>query len=333
VAPDRPAPTGWSPFDGRRANADPVLVVKLDNTTYAQPHAGLTKADLVYIEEVEYGITRLAACSSHPASYRPDRPHHDTDLLAQYDRPAFGYSRSAACFRRSRPPLLRPYTGGSGYTRDNRRRAPYNLYVNGETALDRAPKASPAHDIGFVFDTALPPGGLLAKTAEMEWGYGKAGFRYDATSGLYGVSLNGRQARAEESNDGQRAATVVIQSVKQTPSAYFDKGGGNTPHAETIGTGTALVLRDGQVFRTTWSRPTRQDGTTFTRADGSLMPFKPGQVWIVLLDKKRKAVVKPLTRPRTIVASPTASAAPSVAPPQGTAAASTPVASASPTAQ
>ena len=341
MAPDRPAPTGWSPFDGRRANADPVLVVKLDNTTYAQPHAGLTKADLVYIEEVEYGITRLAAVfSSHiPRRIGPVRSARitDIDLLAQYDRPAFGYSGAQ---RRLLPALkaapfydVSPYTGGSGYTRDNRRRAPYNLYVNGETALDRAPKASPAHDIGFVFDTALPPGGLLAKTAEMEWGYGKAGFRYDATSGLYGVSLNGRQARAEESNDGQRAATVVIQSVKQTPSAYFDKGGGNTPHAETIGTGTALVLRDGQVFRTTWSRPTRQDGTTFTRADGSLMPFKPGQVWIVLLDKKRKAVVKPLTRPRTIVASPTASAAPSVAPPQGTAAASTPVASASPTAQ
>ena len=41
-----------------------MLIVKLDNTTYAQPHAGLTKADVVYVEEVEYGITRLAAVFS-----------------------------------------------------------------------------------------------------------------------------------------------------------------------------------------------------------------------------------------------------------------------------
>jgi Protein of unknown function (DUF3048) C-terminal domain len=98
---------------------------------------------------------------------------------------------------------------------------------------------------------------------------------------------------------------VVIQYVKQEPSQFFDKGGGNTPHADTIGKGKAVVLRDGLAWDVTWSRPTAEDGTTFTRADGTQMAFKPGQLWIVLLDKKRKATIKPLTEPTT---SPTTSA-------------------------
>ncbi len=48
----------------RLTTTEEVHSVKLDNTTYAQPHAGLTKADIVYVEEVEYGITRLAAVFS-----------------------------------------------------------------------------------------------------------------------------------------------------------------------------------------------------------------------------------------------------------------------------
>ena len=51
-----------SPFSGRPGGADKrVLVVKYDNTTNAQPHVGLRAADIVYIEEVEYGLSRLAA--------------------------------------------------------------------------------------------------------------------------------------------------------------------------------------------------------------------------------------------------------------------------------
>ena len=81
----------------------------------------------------------------------------------------------------------------------------------------------------------------------------------------------------------------MIQYVKQEKSQFWDKGGGNTPHAETIGSGTAMVLRDGLAWKTTWTRPNAKSGTTFTLRDGTPLPFKPGQLWIVLLDKKRSA--------------------------------------------
>jgi len=328
-APDnRPAvpmpanPIGTSPLNGRPIGSrNPVLVVKLDNTRNAQPHAGLIDADVVYIEEVEYGITRIAAVfsSNVPKRIGPVRSARitDIDLFAQYGKPAFAYSGAQ---KKMLPRLaaasiydVSPYRSYAGYSRDGRRYAPYNLFFNGRTGVQRAPKATAAHDMGFVFDKAVPTGGLNAKTAEMAWGYGSAGFTYDKADKEYRVALNGQPARAEEWSGGQRAATVVIQYVKQEKSPFYDKGGGNTPHADTIGSGTAMVMRDGLVWKTTWFRPNTKSGTTFTLPDGSLMTFRPGQLWIVLLDKKRPATIKPLTRPK-VVATPTPTPTPAPAP-------------------
>lgn len=291
-----------SPLTGLpETSPSPVLIVKLDNTHNAQPHAGLKDADVVYIEEVEYGITRIAAVFSSiiPDHIGPVRSARitDIDLLAQYGTPAFAYSGAQ---HKMFPVLdkasivdVSPRTGGEGYARDHSRRAPYNYFLDGTVALTRAPDASTDHDMGFVFSPEAPAGGLPNTKAKMKWGYAKAMFTYDAATGLYQVNLNGYPAEAEENDKGQNAATVVIQYVKQEPSKFFDKGGGNTPHAETIGTGTATILRDGYSYDVTWSRPSATVGTTFTMADGSPMPFKPGQQWIVLLNKKTPATLYP----------------------------------------
>lgn len=304
-----PPPIALSPLDGSPLDASPgggprpVLVVKLDNTRNAQPHAGLNRADVVYVEEVEYGITRLAAVFSEhvPTRIGPVRSARitDIDLLAQYRRPAFAYSgaqgRMYPLLDAARFYDVSPRRGAQGYSRDYGRRAPYNYFLDGRIGLDRAPEASKARDIGFTFADTIPAGGLLARRAEMAWGASSAAFRYDPDSGRYRVWLNGEPARAEEHDRGQQAATVVIQYVRQTPSRFNDRDGGNTPHAHTIGSGKAIVLRDGQAWRVRWSRPGATDGTTFTLPDGSPLPFKPGQVWVVLLDRERTAVVRPLT--------------------------------------
>ena len=294
--------------------------MKLDNTPNAQPHAGLIDADLVYIEEVEYGITRLAAVFSSriPKRIGPIRSARitDIDLFAQYGKPAFGYSGA----QRKMFPYLKaasiydvsPYTSYTGYSRDSSRRIPYNLFFDGRKGIDRAPKATPAKDMGFVFSAQMPDGGLIARKATMRWGYASAGFIYLPKDREYRIELNGQRARAEEWSGGQRAATVVIQYVKQRRSQFWDKGGGNTPHAQTIGRGTAWVLRDGRAWKTTWSRPNARSGTTFTLKDGSLVPFAPGQTWIVLLDRDRRATITPLTTPKP--ARPKPSATPSAAP-------------------
>lgn len=279
--------------------------MKLDNTRNAQPHAGLIDADVVYIEEVEYGITRLAAVFSSvvPDRIGPVRSARitDIDLLAQYQSPAFSFS---GVQRKMWPEIdksslidISPNKAAGFYSRDSDRRAPYNYFLDGAQALADTPGASLSQPIGFTFTDDIPAGGLPATNARMDWSYASAEFTYDSASGLYNVSMNDVRAEAEESAAGQQAATVIIQYVKQEPSKFYDKGGGNTPHAETIGTGRALILRDGQYWKARWSRPDAQSGTSFTTLEGEPLPFKPGQQWVVLLDKERKAVIEPQPSP------------------------------------
>lgn len=291
-----------SPLTGLPEDAArPVLIMKIDNTRQAQPHAGLVDADVVYLEEVEYGITRIAAVfsSTIPARIGPVRSARitDIDLVAQYGNPAFGFSGAQ---RKLWPALaagsfvdVSANKGGTGYTRDGSRPAPYNYYADGAAMLERAGDGvARSADMGWVFSAEPPAGGREVSSAAMTWSYAKARFAYDPTTGDYRIRLNGRPARAEETPDGQRADTVVIQSVRQVPSKYHDKWGAITPDAKTIGSGDAVVLRDGLAYDVTWSRPDAASPTTFAMADGSPMPFKPGQTWIVLYDRTRDPVLR-----------------------------------------
>jgi len=74
---------------------------------------------------------------------------------------------------------------------------------------------------------------------------------------------------------------VVIQHTVVRTSRFLEYGK-PPPYAESVGSGTALVLRDGKAWTTHWSRPRANGGTTFTTATGQPMTFAQGQVWIVL---------------------------------------------------
>ena len=79
--------------------------------------------------------------------------------------------------------------------------------------------------------------------------------------------------------------TFVIQLVSITDSIYRDKVGGVTPYSETVGAGKGFVLRDGFAIAANWSRPSGDQGTTWTTASGDEIKFAAGQVWIALTDR------------------------------------------------
>ena len=284
-----------SPFSGRAGGAGkPVLVVKFDNTPNAQPHSGLKDADIVYIEEVEFGLTRIAAvfATTLPKVVGPVRSARisDIDLLAQFGKPAFAYSGAQ---HKMRPVLAAASiydvsgdAGPAGYFRDASRPAPYNFFGKPAALLARAPHASTAKDIGFTFSTVTPAGGKPVKVATATYPASTAQFVWDPASHTYAVRLNGRPARATEGGT-QHATTVVLQYVRQHDSGYGDKFGGKTPKLETVGTGTAWVLRGGRAYAVTWTRSSATSGTTFTDASGTPVAFAPGQVWVALVNRTK----------------------------------------------
>jgi hypothetical protein len=264
-----------------------VLAVKIDNIVLARPQTGLTQADIVYVLPVEGGLSRfMAIFSSHlPRVIGPVRSSREDDLqlLRQFGRPAFAYSGA-------QPQLLKVvehartadlYAGRvGGYFRDNSRIAPYNLYAHTTQLLAEAKGASEAHNIGFRFGHA-PAGGRARASASVSYSAASFRFTWSRSKGRWLVRMDGQRAASTEGPQ-LSAATVVIQHTIVSTSRFLEWPGIRPPFARSIGSGSALVLRDGEAYHARWSRPHGRDGTTFTTDSGQPMTFARGPVWIVL---------------------------------------------------
>ena len=277
-----------SPFTGEPVRVlNPVLAVKIDNIVHARPQTGLTHADIVYVLPVEGGLSRFLAIfsSGYPPVVGPVRSAREDDLqvLRQFGRPAFAYSGATPALLRyihRSARIVDLYAGTArGYYRDNSRVAPYNLYAHTGQLLAQAPGASRARDIGFRFGPP-PPGGIVTGSASVSYPAASFKFTWSAAKGRWLVSMDG--AAAVTTDGGPLApATVVIQHTTVRTSRFLEYGK-PPPFAESVGSGTAEVLRDGKAWMTHWSRPDAEAGTTFTTTSGQRMTFATGQIWIVL---------------------------------------------------
>ena len=276
-----------SPFTGEPVPAlGPVLAVKIDNIKQARPPTGLRSADIVYALPVEGGLSRLMAVfsSRFPPVIGPVRSarEDDLELLAQFGRPAFAYSGAAPHLLPfiHRAPIVDLYAGtASGYFRDPRRVAPHNLYARSAALLAQAGGASKAGDIGFHFGPP-PAGGRAASSFSVSYPAASFTFRWSAPAGRWLAWMDGAPALATEG--GQLGgATVIIQYTVIKTSRFLEYGS-RPPYVVSVGSGSAVVLRNGQAFDVRWSRPSADGGTTFTLPSGQPMTFAPGQVWVIL---------------------------------------------------
>lgn len=275
---------------------DKVLVVKIDDTEFARPQRGLEGADLVYIEQVEGGLTRLAAVfsSSIPPSIGPVRSARisDIDILSQYGYVAFAYSGAQSKFR----PVLAAANiedvgaeklGATFYKNDPNRIQPYAMMLDAHALMhyikEKSFPIAMSKSMGWSFGKA-PESGTAISSARVSWPAATYQVTWSEGEKRWLLSAGGVPDVAES---GIRLGpiTFVIQNVLITPSEYHDKVGGITPLSHVIGNGTGYILRDGHYFPAFWSRPSAEAGTTWRDADGRKITFAPGQIWIALTDR------------------------------------------------
>lgn len=292
-----PEKKATSVLSGREGIDGPVLAVKIDDTNAAHPQIGVEDAEIVYIEQVEAGLTRLAAIYSTviPQRIGPVRSARisDIDILNQFGRVAFAYSGAQ---RKLLPVIAAANLEDLGaqrqsptiYTTDPARRSPFAMVLRADLLMqkikDNNLPVDLAKSVGFVFGD-LPEGGKPVQQVVMNWPSATYSAQWSEKESRWHLSHNGKLNLAE-SGIVLGPTTLVIQMVKISPSEYGDKFGGITPLSETVGTGKAYVLRNGEVFSATWSRPFPDSGTTFSLADGSTMNFAAGQIWVALTDRE-----------------------------------------------
>ena len=294
----KPTPVPTNALTGLPGVNGAVLFVKIDDTQAAHRQIGLDSADVIYIEQVEGGLTRLAAVfsSKYPSIIGPVRSARisDIDLMANYGRVGLAYSGAQSKFL----PVLRASNiedigadtePASIFSRDPARSAPANLMVDAKALLNKSlivehRLIATAHSVGWKFGP-LPLGGVPIISAEVKWPAGRYRAVWSANAGRWLLMFNDAPDIAA---DGQQlgSPTFVIQIVSITPSIYHDRHGSYTPFSNTVGSGTGYLLRDGQEIPVLWNRPTAGDPTTWTLTDGSPAFFHPGQIWIALNDQQ-----------------------------------------------
>ncbi|MDX2565189.1 DUF3048 domain-containing protein [Streptomyces sp. TX20-6-3] len=280
--------TGVSPYTGLPARIGPVLAVKIDNVQAARPHTGVDAADLVYVEQVEAGQSRILAVysSALPPKVGPVRSARESDLelLIQFGSPILAYSGSQTALKpliKSAPLFaLPPEAAPAAFTRDPNRFAPHNLYLNPSKARAAVPGAVKAQDIGFRFGPP-PAGGITVNHHAVRFPAASFDFTWSGKRRQWMVSMDGETYRTP-AGAPIGTPTVVVQNVDVHPSRFKDRWGSVSPYTETVGRGTATVLRDGRSFKANWSRPNSEAKTTFTTLAGEPMNFAPGQVWVLL---------------------------------------------------
>jgi Protein of unknown function (DUF3048) N-terminal domain/Protein of unknown function (DUF3048) C-terminal domain len=282
-----PSPPPVSPFTGLPTDLGAsVLAVKIDNAVVARPQRGLEQADLVYVEPVEGGLSRLLAVyQSHvPPVVGPVRSTRasDVELLANFGRPALAFSGAAASVQAlvAAAPLLNvsELARPNNYHRDWRKRMPHNLY--GDANLLRQ-GGTPPRDIGFRFGPP-PPGGSPVQQTEVRYPATAIEVQWVPAESRWVISMDGSPLTSA-SGPRPGAATVVLQQVAVRDAGVRDAAGSPSPFAATVGSGEVVVLRDGLAFTGRWSRPAPDAITSFTLPDGSSLAFAPGPVWVVLL--------------------------------------------------
>ena len=275
-----------SPFTGEPVGSlRRVLIFKIDNVAQARPPTGLTKADIICLLPVDGGLSRIMAVFSSrvPPVVGPVRSAREEDLklLRQFGTPAFAYSGAQPALLKAveHARIVDLYDGlAGGYFRDSNRAEPHNLYATTKRLLAQARGASKARDIGFRFGAA-PPGGTATSEYNVSYPAASFSFRWSAAQHRWLAWMDGRPAAAVEGSQlGGR--TVVVQYTKVRTSVFRELGV-RPPYAETVGSGSAVVLRDGRAYHVHWSRPRADGGTTFTLPGGRRMPFARGQVWVV----------------------------------------------------
>lgn len=291
-------PVQTNVLSGREGENGPVLVVKIDDTRYARPQIGLEFADVVYIEQVEGGLTRLAAVfsSTIPPRIGPVRSARisDIELFAQYGRVAFAYSGAQK--------KLLPVIAGANwsdvgamrrgpvfYETDPNRNQPFAMILNAQTLManevSKGTVIDSAKNVGWTFSKKLENQGFEISDVTVNWPAQNYSAVWDPTSMRWLLSVN---SVPDLSDTGQNLGptTLVIQMVSITPSEYGDKFGGNTPFSQTVGSGKGYVLRDSTVISATWNRADSLSPTTWMDATGAEVKFAPGQVWVALTDQE-----------------------------------------------
>lgn len=272
--------------DARR----PAVAIKVENDPAARPLSGLEKADVVFEEVVEGGITRFMAiyhCGESPrvGPVRSARWDDPKILLPFTKVLAFSGSNSIVGGELKRwdiQTLVEGIKGEAFYRIPPGSLSVHSVFAATELLRDLAIKGIRSPSPGLFPRGALPKDAKKAahveinfakdNTIEYRWQKG-AWHRYEAGEPF--MTKAGPQIAVPN---------LLIQEVKVDNSNKIrDIEGNPSPELTLVGTGRAVLLRDGRALEGGWEIRKKGAPTLFQTKDGDVFKFADGPIWVELV--------------------------------------------------
>jgi hypothetical protein len=278
------------PAAGGQVPQRPALAIKVDNYPSARPQSGLDKADIVFEEPVEGGITRLVAvfqCQSANL-VGPIRSARavDAPILDQLSKPLFVHvgGIKPVLSRVSEADLLDENLPANGSVVQNPpgRYAPYDTYVSTAAGWELHPSDTNPPASIFTYSPTTPSGTPVtsvhipySQTNDVTW-------KWDTNIGHWMLYYSGNPATV--ANSGQIAVpNIVVQTVQITYGPWVESQGALEVQSQLTGSGPLRVFRNGLEVTGTWQRSSLDSPTRLVASDGSTIALEPGETWVELV--------------------------------------------------
>jgi len=295
-----PLPTGYAyaALDGVAAPANLAnrlpLAVSIGDNAVARPQSGFSSASIVYQSYEEYGEDRYMmifqeGTSTDIGGVRSGRLYYvrwaaeykalyahdggDTKTLTQFI-PAMSkyfYDENAS-------------NGGScPFHRIDTRVAPHNEYTNSAVLIGcLAKRGYPTTYQGGpgrpFTDDALPAARPASQSITVPYNTVTVGYQYDPTTDSYIRLLNGKLQIDPANNQQVYARNIIV--MFQTVSNDYMNFGIQRIDIGNVGSGKAIVFKEGQAITATWKKATNQALTRYYDSSGNEIPLVRGEIFM-----------------------------------------------------
>ncbi|MHB1444715.1 MAG: DUF3048 domain-containing protein [Acidimicrobiales bacterium] len=287
-----PPPSGGVP-------ARPALAIKVDNYPTARPQSGLDKADIVFEEPVEGGVTRYVAVfqcqeASLVGPIRSDR-YPDVGIIDLLNHPIFvhvgGINPIQAMIRAANDDNYDLFYQGAFVQHPPGRQAPYDTYISTAAAWGANQQDTSVPSPLFSYSGTAPTGAPVASVHIPFSGTSNETWTWSPTANAWMLSYSG-VGLITNSGVPISADNVVIMHVVTTTGPWLENNlGGYEVEVDPTGTGQLQVLRNGEMVSGTWQRSGLSSPLQLLTASGSTIDLQPGNTWVELVPDSIKVTV------------------------------------------
>ncbi|WP_350349308.1 DUF3048 domain-containing protein [Agromyces sp. G08B096] len=291
--PAPPVAVAFAPLRGTPMDASaldhPSIAVKIDDHEEARPQIGLNRADLVFEELVEGGLTRYAAVwhADVPEEVGPVRSIRpmDPDIVVPFGGlVAYSGGQEQFVAMMEDTPVVNlvfDFDDSGLFTRADDRPSPHDVLLAADEAVGRHTELGPP-PVQFAYgstDPLAPLGAAATPTSRIDAVFSESRFpswEWDASAGVW-LRLQEGRPDTDASGDRVRATNVVTLRVA------IDWSYGDVPRTVLGGAGEAWVSVAGRTAHGSWSKASQEAPIVLSADDGSPLRLAPGTTWIELV--------------------------------------------------